>query len=168
VLKSRNNVLSVASAALARGQSVVIDRCNFDASQRMSWIQMAAQHRRDLQRKSEPDSGPQSQSAAKGALADLVDGEEPAAAAAAADRVSGRVLTVCVVLPRPNDAEFCSRRASSRGDPDGVHTPGTDWSVVCQRMRGEFVYPRTDEGFDATYFCTDSVALERITDLLGQ
>ena len=167
VLENRNNVLNAARSALSRGQSVVIDRCNFDASQRLHWIQMAAQHRHGMQCGAEHGRGQQS------ILADLVDGEEPASTStavkfAASRGSSGRVLTVCVVLPRPDDVPFCAQRAISRGDNDGVHQPGTNWSVVCQRMRSGFVYPSMDEGFDAVYFCADAVALDRISAVLQE
>jgi len=147
VLGSRKKVYNAARAALARQQSVIIDRCNFDASQRVHWLQLAAEHRQ---------GGAGVWARAEGTGADApVKGDPPL------------LRTLCVVLPRPDDVDFCAERAFGRGDDDGVHPPGTDWSTVCRRMKRDFTQPLPDEGFDAIYVCTDESMLSGITALLG-
>lgn len=44
-LGSRKMCVKVAEAALKRGESVVIDRCNFDKSQRDTWINLAIKYK---------------------------------------------------------------------------------------------------------------------------
>lgn len=43
-MKSRNNCVTEAKKAMANGLSVIVDRCNFDTSQRQVWYDLAAQY----------------------------------------------------------------------------------------------------------------------------
>jgi predicted kinase len=43
-LKSRQRVWEEANKSLEHGRNVIIDRCNFDASQRKHWIDLAYNH----------------------------------------------------------------------------------------------------------------------------
>jgi hypothetical protein len=50
VLKSRGKVLNHASAALLTGDSVIIDRCNFNPEQRQHWIKLVDEIQFEIER----------------------------------------------------------------------------------------------------------------------
>jgi len=65
-------------------------------------------------------------------------------AAKHSSRADKAVRTLCVVMPRAADKEFCAARAYKRGN-DGVHTGEEDWDKVCGIMNSNFRAPRLEE-----------------------
>jgi hypothetical protein len=97
--------LTYATTALLSGDSVIIDRCNFDPKQRQHWTKLAD----EIQ--FEQENMP--------ILKDkfINDSQNPIES-----RIK-KIFKLCLVLPNSNDVRFCSDRAFGRGD-DGVHEPG--------------------------------------------
>jgi hypothetical protein len=151
VLKSRDKVLEFTSEALMKGDSVIIDRCNFDSVQRRHWTKLADEKQAELQFQYEC-----------GKALSLPDNYQ----LSSTGNTYPRIFKLCLVLPNFKDVEFCANRAFSRGD-DGVHAVGTDWSFVCHRMNAEFHMPSIDEeNFDALHVCVDENDINRTVCLL--
>jgi len=79
-----------------------------------------------------------------------------------ASSACARLLKLCVVLPKPDDVEYCAERALARGD-DGVHSVEEDWGLIVRRMGAQYEAPKRTEGFDSIFWCSSQEEL----DLLG-
>lgn len=113
------------------GGRVIVDRCNFNLTQRKHWVDIARQHRLQL---------------------DVASGQE--------------LLLLCVVLPNASDVEFCSSRATVRGN-DGVHPDDQDWAFIGRSMASQWSEPSAAEGFDAMFWCSSQDDLDLVGMLLG-
>lgn len=124
VLGSRGKCVSAAETALRRGAHVVIDRCNFDVSQRRHWLEL--------------DGGGGTASGGGG----------PADAADAADAPPSR--RVCVFLPVPPG--LARQRVLSRSRHEGGVDAATLGDAKCAgivtRMQSDLRAPTAQEGFD--------------------
>lgn len=148
---------------------MIIDRCNFDESQRLHWTELAKEMQ-ELLNKEENVTTDNNDSKTNAAIID-----HKTNAAIIDDLTSSfqnmnsskkQVKAVCVVLPYSNDVKYCSERATSRGD-DGIHPIDTNWSEVCNTMKREFYFPSDTENFAAVHVCTDVEDLNRIIDVIS-
>lgn len=132
-------MLRFASEALENGDSVIIDRSNFNAEQRRTWTKLAEEIQLKLR---------------------SIEEEAVKCKFSEADSMK-RIFKLCLVLPKWDDVRFCSDRAFSRGDDD-VHKAGTDWLKICRIMKKDFVMPSLkEEAFDALHICFDEEDLNR-------
>ena len=151
--------------ALRRGDSVIVDRCNFDAQQRQHWTSLAESIQSELQLQQDdlflyPPSSPQQSS--DNEKQNNIDSERERPG-----RLIKRIITICLVLPNCQDVNFCANRAFNRGN-DGVHEPDTDWAVVCRRMKKDFSMPSTvQESFAAVQICNNQYDIQHAINLLS-
>lgn len=156
MLKTRGKVLKFASAALKKGDSVIIDRCNFNQEQRRHWTKLAEEIEFDREEVEAPECE----------VNEADNNSKCSATNNSTKNSSKRIFKLCLVLPKWNDVQFCVSRAISRGD-DGVHEAGTDWSVVCRRIKKDCLIPcLVEEAFDALHVCTNEEDVNRTIQLL--
>jgi adenylate kinase family enzyme len=117
-LKTRHAVMDRTLQGLQDQKNIIIDRCNFDVTQRLHWIELARQ--------------------------------------------CPTYFVLCVLLPNFDDVGTCSERAFIRGNSDGVHEEDTDWLMVCNRMKHDFVFPTFEEGIDGIYPCETTADSEKL------
>ena len=172
VLKDRKSVIQATQQGLIMGKSVIIDRCNFDKVQRSHWIKIAwdFNNGNDLTtpvpRKKYGQQNV-SNSGYSEPLSGNSGGDQPQKVNLAEKRnATNQVITLCVVLPRFDDVEFCTSRAISRGN-DGIHNPSTNWTKVCRMVKHDLTTPSVREGIDAVVFCKSDNDVEVLISRLG-
>ena len=126
-LGSRQACESLAGQTLKQGRSVVIDRCNFDVSQREHWIKIAQRY----------SSRRKQQVQARDRFAHRVGGSD--------SKCNGKIRVVAVFVNTP--LEECKQRVMRRREHPTL--PPTRESVqVVERFRRLLKPPRKSEGFD--------------------